>query len=380
MASRKEVYLDYAATTPVNPQVVEAILDCYNHIYGNASSQHYAGRKAKQVLEAARTSIANGLGANTQEVVFTGSGSEADNLAILGVARAYKEKGQHIITTSIEHHAVLETCLFLQQLGYEVTFLSVDDYGRVDPEDLRRSLREDTILVSIMHANNEIGTIQPVSELANIVHECNALFHTDAVQTAGQLPIEVQDLDIDLITLSAHKFYGPKGVGILFVREGVELVPIIHGGSQEKLRRAGTENVPGIVGTAKAFELALQHLDEEATRIRALRDELWARIRSSTPNVRMNGHPLYRLPNNLNVSFKGVEAEGLLLHLSMAGVAASMGSACTSDSIEPSHVIDAIGVPPKWSRGTIRFSLGRLTTMEDVDYTSDVLTQILTKM
>jgi cysteine desulfurase len=378
--TKRQVYLDYAATTPTEPRVLEAMLDFYATTYGNPSSLHFAGRQARQAVDEARLAFAAGLQAAPPEIIFTGSGSEADNLALKGVAQAKKAVGRHIITSSIEHHAVLETCEYLETEDFEITYLPVDKKGMVQPDTLRRALRPDTILVSIMHANNEIGTIQPIAQLAAIAHQADCLFHTDAVQTAGQLAIDVEALDVDLLTLSAHKFYGPKGVGILYVREGVELVPLVHGGAQEQHKRAGTENVPGIVGAARAFELALKNLDMEVARLQQLRDHLWRQISSSQHEVRLNGHPTERLPNNLNISFKGVEAEGVLLRLSLAGVAASMGSACTSESIEPSHVIQAVGLPPEWARGTLRFTLGCHTTESDINYTADVLTQIVADM
>jgi cysteine desulfurase len=374
------IYLDYAATTPTDPAVIEAMRECCATLYGNPSSLHFAGQQARRALDAARQTFAGGLGCQPQEIIFTGSGSEADNLALLGAAQARQHVGRHIITSAIEHHAVLETCACLETLGFEVAVLGVDPMGRVRPDDLRAALRPDTILVSIMHANNEIGTIQPIRELARIAHQGGALFHTDAVQTAGSIPVNVQDLGVDLLALSAHKFYGPKGVGALFVREGTPLVPLIHGGGQEGRRRAGTENVPGIVGAGRAFELALEHQEAEAARLRALRDDLWARIRAGVGEVRLNGHPEERLPNNLHVSFRDLEAEGLLLRLSLAGVAVSMGSACNAESVEPSHVMQALGLPPEWARGALRFSLGRWTTAEEVVCAAEAVVQIASDM
>jgi cysteine desulfurase len=377
---RRQIYLDYAATTPTDPRVVEAMAAYYTAHYGNPSSLHRMGQQARQALDAARATFAAGLGCQPHEIIFTGSGSEADNLALLGVAQARRDAGRHIITSSIEHHAILETCVYLESWGFEVTYLPVDQYGMVQPDDLQRALRPDTILVSIMHANNEIGTIQPIRELVRIAHEGGALFHTDAVQTTGQLRVDVGELGVDLLTLSAHKFYGPKGVGALVVREGVQLVPLIHGGAQERHRRAGTENVPGIAGAARAFELVLEHLDTEAVRLRTLRDDLWQRVAAFGLEVRLNGHPVERLPNNLSVSFKNVEAEGLLLRLSMAGIAASMGSACNSESIEPSHVIRALGLAPEWERGALRLTLGCHTDEDDVACAADSLIQIAAEM
>jgi cysteine desulfurase len=377
---QRPIYLDYAATTPTHPHVVEVMAEYHTAIYGNPSSLHRAGRQARQALDEARATLARGLGCQPGEIIFTGSGSEADNLALAGVAKARQNAGRHLITSCIEHHAVLETCEHLAADGFEITTLPVDADGLVLPDDLRRALRPDTILVSIMHANNEIGTIQPVQELARIAHEGGALFHTDAVQTAGHHWIDIGLMGIDLLTLSAHKFYGPKGVGALVVRDRIDLVPLIHGGAQENHRRAGTENVPGIVGAATAFQLATQHLEREAARLRALRDELWARVQASGVAVRINGHPTERLPNNLNMSFKGVEAEGVLLRLSAAGIAASMGSACNSESIEPSHVIQALGLPSEWARGALRLSLGYPTTADDIARAASILTGIVAEM
>ncbi len=377
---RRQIYLDYAATTPIHPQALEAMLGCASAVYGNPSSLHFAGHAARRALDEARATFAAGLNVQPEEIVFTGSGSEADNLALLGAAQRLQGRGRHVITSCIEHHAVLETCDYLERLGFDVTRLPVDSDGVVQPETLRAALRPDTILVSIMHANNEIGTIQPISALAEIAHEAGALFHTDAVQTAGQIALDVQALGVDLLTLSAHKFYGPKGVGALVVREGVALEPLVHGGSQEGYRRAGTENLPGIVGAAKAFALALDHLDGEALRLAALRDALWQRICEGVPDARLNGHPTRRLPNNLNVSLKDIEAEGMLLRLSMAGVAASMGSACNSESIEPSHVIEALALPPDWARGTLRFTVGCGTTPDDIAQAADHVVHIAADM
>jgi cysteine desulfurase len=357
--------------------VVEAMLPYFSGLYGNPSSLYLAGRQARNAVEAARETIAAGLGARPGEIVFTGSGSEADNLAIRGVMQANRKRGRHLITSAVEHHAVLETCEALAEEGYEISVLPVDGDGRLDPHDLRLALREETVLVSVMHANNEIGTVQPVAELAAVAHSAGALFHTDAVQTAGHLPIDVALMGIDLLSLSAHKFYGPKGMGALYIRDGFALRPLVRGGGQESHRRAGTENVPGIVGTAMAFQLALETLEAEANRLCRLRDDLHARIAASGVAVRLNGHPTERLPNNLNLSFQHVEAEGVLLRLNQAGIYISMGSACTSTSIEPSHVIRAIGVPSEWERGTLRFSLGASNTEADIAETAAVLVRLI---
>ena len=379
--SKKNIYLDYAATTPIHPVVVETMMDCYENTYANPSSLHRSGRQAKQVLEEARSVFAAGLGATqTNEIIFTGSGSEADNLALIGVALTNQGRGKHLITSEIEHHAILHTCEYLAANGFEVSYLPVDEFGFVHPETLKNTLREDTTIVSIMHANNEIGTIQPIAELAEITHEWGAVFHTDAVQTAGQLKINVQDMNVDLLTVSAHKFYGPKGIGALYVRDGINLTPLIHGGGQESHRRAGTENLPGVIGAAKALELALGKIENESARLTELRQELWQRLASDISDIRLNGHPTDRLPNNLNVSFKGIEAEGLILRMSMQGLEASMGSACNSESIEPSHVIRALDIPEDWARGALRVTLGSYTTLQDIADASEIITSIVRDM
>jgi cysteine desulfurase len=299
---------------------------------------------------------------------------------LLGVAQAYGADRRHVITSAIEHHAVLETCAYLETLGFSITYLPVDVYGMVQPDTLQAAMQPDTCLVSIMHANNEIGTIQPVAELAAIAHANGALFHTDAVQTAGQIDIQADCLGVDLLTLSAHKFYGPKGVGVLYVRQGIELVPLIHGGGQEHHHRAGTENVPGIVGAGLAFQLAIDGQAAECSRLAGLRDDLWNRIQAASIEVRLNGHPTERLPNNLNLSFRNVESEGLLLRLSRAGIAASMGSACNAESIEPSHVIKALNLPADWERGGLRLTLGAATTSVDITAAAEALVAIVTEM
>jgi len=380
MTAQRTIYLDYAATTPTRPEVVEAMQTFYTEVYANPSSLHRSGRRAKTALEEARAVFAAGLGAGADEVIFTGGGSEADNLALTGVALANQAKGRHLITSCIEHHAVLHTCRFLESLGFETTYLPVDKYGLVEPQTLEDALRPDTVLVSIMHANNEIGTIQPLEELSRIAHGYGALFHTDAGQTAGHLDTHVLQLGADLLSLSAHKFYGPKGVGVLYVKEGVELVSLVHGGAQEDGRRAGTENLPGIVGAAKAFELALADREKEAARLCGLRDNLWQALSEGIAEIRLNGHPILRLPNNLNVCFKGVEAEGLLLRLSREGIEASMGSACNSESIEPSHVLQAINLPPEWERGALRLTLGCYTTVDDVKLAAEIITANVLEM
>jgi cysteine desulfurase len=381
MKDKKRIYLDYAATTPIHPEVLSVMQETAEKVFGNPSSLHNYGREAKQAIDQARVLIADGLGStNPTEIIFTGGGSEADNLAIIGIALAYQDKGKHIITSCIEHHAVLHACEYLESIGFEVTYLEVDQYGVILPETLDNALRPDTTLVSIMHANNEIGTVQPIDVLAEIAHSREVIFHTDAVQTVGQLPLDINDLKVDLLSISAHKFYGPKGVGALFIREDLKLIPILHGGNQEDGRRAGTENLPGIIGTGKAFQLAVENLTTEPERIQQLNDQLWRRISNAISDARLNGHPEQRLPNNLNVCFKDIEAEGLLLHLNLKGIAASMGSACDSESIDPSHVIRAIKVPVEWERGALRLSLGRNTTPADCEYAAAAIIEIVNKM
>jgi len=363
----QRIYMDYAATTPVRPEVLEAMMPYFSAEFGNASGVYSWSRTAHQALDQARDTVAQILGAQAEEIVFTGGGSESDNLAVKGAALAYRERGRHIITSSVEHHAVLEACHWLESQGFEVTYLPVDGDGLVDPQAVKDALRPDTILVSIMHANNEVGTVQPIAEIGEILRDSKAVFHTDAVQTAGVLDINVDRLHVDLLSLSAHKFYGPKGVGVLYVRKGTKLTPLIHGGGHERRRRAGTENVPGIVGLAKALELSQQERETENARLQALRDKLIAGL-GAIPHTRVNGSRTHRLPNNVNVCFEFIEGESLLLTLDMRGVAASSGSACTSGSLEPSHVLLAMGIPHEIAHGSLRLTLGCGTTEADVDY------------
>lgn len=376
------VYLDHAATTPVDQRVLEAMLPYFSERFGNPSSIHRSGRAALDALDEARDNVAAVLGAGPKEIVFTGGGSEANNLAIKGVALAQRAagKGAHIITSAIEHHAVLHAVEALEAAGFSATILPVDPDGLVDPDDLRAALRPDTALVSIMYANNEIGTIQPIAELGAICREQGVPFHTDAVQAAGALPLNVQSLNVDLLTLSAHKFYGPKGVGVLFVRRATPLLPQINGGGQERRRRAGTENVAGIVGLAMALRLAEEQRESYARVCVALRERLLAGIRARIPMVELNGHPTRRLPNNLNVTFEYVEGESVLLLLDQQGIAASSGSACTSGSLEASHVLLALGLPPERAIGAIRFTVGRATTPHEIDYVLDVLPPVIERL
>jgi len=363
----KRIYMDHAATTPVRPEVLEAMLPYFSAEFGNPSSVYSWGRSARKALEVARDQVAALLGASPNEIVFTAGGSEGANLAIKGVAWADQNRGRHIITSAIEHHAVLDTVLWLETQGFEVTILPVDEYGLVSPAQVEAALRPDTILVSIMHANNEVGTIQPISEIGAIVRRHGARFHTDAVQTAGSLDLKVDALNVDLLSISAHKFYGPKGVGALYVRKGVRLSPHIHGGGQEKRRRSGTENVAGIVGLAKAFELAQAERETEVPRLTRLRDRLIEGLQR-IPNTRVNGSLDSRLPGNVNVCFEYIEGESLLLNLDLRGIAASSGSACTSGSLDPSHVLLAMGLSHEIAHGSLRLTLGRDNTEEDVDF------------
>lgn len=374
-----EIYLDHAATTPLRPEVLEAMLPYFNQEFGNPSSVYGAGRRAHQALDQARDTVADLLGAKSEEIIFTSGGSEAANLAIKGVAWAYQTKGKHIITSAIEHHAVLDAVLWLKQQGFEVTILPVDEEGSVDPQSVKEALRGDTILVSIMHANNEVGTIQPIEEIGAIVRAHGAFFHTDAVQTAGILDLDVAELNVDLLSLSAHKFYGPKGVGALYVRKGVRLDPLIHGGAQEKRRRAGTENVAGIVGLAKAFELAQAERGEVTRHLIQLRDQLLQGLQA-IPHTKVNGSLERRLPNNVNVCFQFIEGESLLLNLDLKGIAGSSGSACTSGSLDPSHVLLAMGLSHEIAHGSLRLTLGRENTQEQVTYVLEEIPSIVERL
>ena len=371
------IYLDYAATAPVLPEVLEAMIPFFVSCYGNPSGIHGTGREARKAVEQARRETAEVLGAESREILFTSGGSESDNLAIQGTAHALREKGKHLITSRIEHPAVLNTCRRLEEEGFRVTYLAPDRTGRISPESVREAMEPDTILVSIMTANNEIGTIQPAAEIGAVCREKGILFHTDAVQAVGLLPVRADRLNADLISLSAHKFHGPKGVGALYVRKGTRLDALICGGSQERGLRAGTENVPGIVGLGKAIRIAEAEREKNAGRIRELRDTLEKRILQAVPDAVVNGDPELRLPNNCHLSFPGVESEALLLRLDLAGIAASGGSACTSGSTEPSHVLKAIGLEDEYIRGSIRLTLGRETTREDTEKTAQVLPEIV---
>lgn len=375
----RQIYLDYAATTPAHPDVVAAMKPYYSEIFGNPSSIHSFGQEAKGAVEAARERVAELIKADPGEVVFTSGGTESDNFAVKGVAFANESKGDHIITTAIEHHAVEAPCEFLKKRGFGVTILPVDGEGLVSCEDVRKAITPKTILISVMHANNEIGTIQPIEEIGRIAKEKNIYFHTDAVQTAGALPIDVNKLNVDLLSMSAHKLYGPKGVGALYIRKGTKMVPFMHGGGQEKNRRGSTENVPGIVGFGKAAELAAAEMPQRTAHLIPLRDKLIKGL-SKIDHIYFNGHPEKRLPNNVSFCFEYVEGESMLLNLDMEGIAASTGSACSSATLEPSHVLLAIGRPHEIAHGSIRFTLGRLTTAEDIDYVLDVFPKIVAKL
>jgi cysteine desulfurase len=374
-----KVYMDHAATTPVDPRVVEAMEPFFSEKYGNPSSLYTLGQEAREAVEEARSRVAKLLNGNRESVIFTSGGTESNNLALKGVAIANRKKGRHIITTKIEHHAVLEPCEWLAKQGFEVTYLPVDKYGLVTPSSLEQALRKDTILVSIMHANNEIGTIEPIAELGEIVKEHGAYFHTDAVQTYGKIPVDVQELNVDLLSLSSHKIYGPKGVGALYVRKGVRLDPLLHGGGHEFRKRSGTENVPGIVGLGKAAEIAGKEMKAEARKLIRLRDRL-IKGALAIENSRLNGHPHKRLPNNANFVFLFVEGESLILELDFYGIAANTGSACSSKTLEPSHVLSAIGLKPEETHGSLRLTLGRQNTGEEVDYVLEVLPKVVDRL
>ena len=377
------IYLDHAATTAVDPRVVEAMLSYWTERYGNASSIYALGREAARAIENARQTVAGVLNCQPQEIIFTGCGSESDNLALRGVAFAqqHKGKGNHIITSAIEHHAIGHTCEQLEKhFGFEVTYLPVDKYAMVDAEDVRRAIRKDTVLISVMTANNEVGTIQPIAEIGKIAREHGIPFHTDAVQAGGTLSLDVNELHVDLLSLSAHKFYGPKGVGVLYVRKGTPLLPVQTGGGHEHQRRAGTENVAGIVGLATALQLAYDHITENNARITALRERLIQGVLERIPDAQLTGHPTQRLPNSASFAFKYIEGESILLNLDMLGICASSGSACTSASLEPSHVLVAMGIPVEVAHGSLRLTLGNENTEEDVDYVLQVLPGIVEKL
>ncbi len=376
----KQIYLDYSATTPVKEEVVREMIPYYTEFYGNPSSLYSVGLEAKSGLETARSRVAELINAQPAEIRFTSCGTEADNWVLEGVADALKEKGNHIITSSIEHHAVLHTCQYLEKHGFEVTYLDVDEEGFVSPEALEAAIKDTTILVSIMMVNNEVGTVEPIKELAAVAKAHNILFHTDAVQALGNVPIDVKELGVDFMSMSAHKIYGPKGVGALYIKRGSRISSYMHGGAQEAKKRAGTENMAGIVGFGKAAQLAMENLDSHISHCTLLRDRLWAKISEAVPDVQLNGSKDKRHPGNLNVSFDYIEGEAILLMLDANGICVSTGSACSSNSLAPSHVLDALGVPVTKMNGTIRFTVGDFTTDEDIDKVVEVLAAIVARL
>lgn len=376
----RKIYLDYAATTPTHPEVIKKMLPFFDQLYGNPSSIYQLAQRAKGQVEEAREKVAALINAGVEEIIFTSGGTEADNMALKGISYANREKGNHIVTSKIEHHAVLNTCRWLEKQGFKITYVDVDRYGMVNLDQLKDSLTDRTILISIMHANNELGTIEPVQEISRIARERGICFHTDAVQTVGKLPVDVKELGVDLLSLSAHKIYGPKGTGALYIRKGVKISPLIHGGHHERGKRAGTENVPGIVGLGKACEIAAEQMAAEEEKLESLRDRLYEGLCKRIDEVVLNTHPRRRLPGVLNICVKYVEGESMLINLDLEGIYASSGSACTSGSLEPSHVLLAIGIPPEVSHGSLRFSLGRETMREDIERVIEVLPSIVEKL
>lgn len=382
MTSLKQIYMDNAGTTQMRQEVLDEMIPYFIDKFGNPSTIYYYGREAKAALEDSREKIAQLINADPMEIFFTSGGTESNNWALRGVTAANKKKGNHIITSSIEHHAVLHTCEDLERQGFQVTYIPVDKDGLVDANHVINAITENTILVSIMHANNEIGTIQPIEEIVKLVKQKNPkiLFHTDAVQTVGKIPVDVKDLGVDLLSMSGHKIYGPKGVGALYIKKGTRIAPFITGGAQERNRRAGTENIPGIVGFGKAAELAKEELKQQHDKLINLRDKLIKGILDKVPYTRLNGHPSLRLPNNVNISFEFIEGEAMLLNLDMKGICASSGSACTSGSLEPSHVLLGIGLPHEIAHGSLRLTLGRNNSEEEVDYVLEVLPNIVGRL
>lgn len=376
----KRIYLDHASTTPVHPDVVKAMLPYFNKFPGNPSNIHLPGTEARAAIEEARGKVATLIGAGKDEIVFTSGGTEADNLAIKGIAFANETRGNHIVTTAIEHPAVLESCKFLQERGFTVTYLPVDSYGLVDTEDIKRAITDKTMLISVMHANNEVGTIEPIAEISKIARQKSIYFHTDAVQTSGHIPLDVNDLGVDLLSISAHKLYGPKGVGALYIRKNTNIVPFIHGGEQERGLRASTENVPSIVGFGTAAAIAREGLEDEVKHLVHLRNKLIEGLLNNIEGIQLNGHPSQRLPNNINVSIKFTEGEAMLRNLDRAGIAASTGSACSSGKQEPSHVLLAMGAPCGPNFGSLRFTLGRDNTEKEIDRVLEILPSIVNKL
>ena len=376
----KVIYLDHASTTPADPEVVAAMLPWHSEEFGNPSSLYSLGLTAADAVQQARESIAQTIGAEADEIYFTSGGTESDNWAVLGVAHAKREKGNHIITSKIEHHAILEPCHFLEKQGFEVTYLDVDQYGLVDPDDVRKAITDRTTLITVMHANNEIGTIEPVEEIGAIAREKGIHFHTDAVQTVGRIPVNVVDIKADSLALSGHKFYGPKGVGVMYIRKGARVQPFMLGGGQERGKRPGTHNLPGIVGLGKAVELMTTEMEPLAMCLTRQRDRLTSGILESIPDTRLNGHPTKRLPNNVNVSVAGIEGESMIMLLNAKGICASTGSACTSDSLEPSHVLLAIGLPHELAHASLRLTLGKCIIEHHIDYVLETLPGIVNRL
>ncbi|OHW63013.1 cysteine desulfurase IscS [Andreesenia angusta] len=376
----KQVYMDNAATTKMKKEVLDEMMPYFTEQYGNPSSIYRVGRESKKAVEEAREKVAKALGAKAKEIYFTSGGTESDNWAVKGVAYANKDKGNHIITTVIEHHAVLHTCKYLEKQGFEVTYLGVDEHGLIDLTELEKAIKDETILISIMYANNEIGTVQPIAEIGKIAKAKGVYFHTDAVQAVGSVEIDLENSDIDMLSLSGHKIYGPKGIGALYIKQGTKIHPFIHGGSQEKNRRAGTENIAYMVGLGKAIEMATADIDGHNKEIMALRDGLIQRINDKIDYVKLNGHPEKRLPGNVNFSFEFIEGEALLLSLDMVGIAGSSGSACTSGSLDPSHVLLAIGLPHEIAHGSLRLSIGDFNSEEELDYVVDNLAEIVQRL
>ena len=374
----KLIYLDNAATTQVYPEVLDAMLPYFTEHYGNPSAIYSFAGESKKAVDEARANVADLINARPEDIYFTGGGSESDNWALKATAEAYESKGKHIITSKIEHHAILHTCAYLEQKGYEVTYLDVDEDGKISLEELEKAIRPDTILISIMSANNEIGTIQPIKEIGKIAHDHGVLFHTDAVQAFGHIPIDVEEMNIDMLSASGHKINGPKGIGVMYIRKGVKIRSFIHGGAQERKRRAGTHNVPGIVGIGTAAKLAKENMEERSAKEIALRDHLIERILKEIPYTRLNGHRTDRLPNNANFCFRFIEGESMLILLDQAGICGSSGSACTSGSLDPSHVLLAIGLPHEVAHGSLRLSLSEYNTQEEVDYVLEELPKIVT--
>lgn len=376
----KTIYLDHNATTPLREEVLAAMTEIYRGVIGNPSSVHFLGRQARRLLETARERVAETIGARPEEIVFTGGGTEADNLAIQGIAYAYRSRGEHIITSAIEHAAVLSTCRYLEKEGFSVTYLPVNGEGLVEPAELEEAIRPETILISVMTANNETGVIQPVGEIKKISRSRKIPFHTDAIQGLGKIPLSVEEMGVDLMSLSGHKVYGPQGVGALYIRKGTRVRPLTYGGHHERAKRPGTENLAGIVGFGEACRLAVEELGSEADRLRLLRDRLCSEVRGKIPRVKLNGAPDRRLPNTVNLSFEYVEGEGILLGLEARGIAAATGSACSSGELAPSHVLNAMGVEAALAQGSVRFSLGRENTLEDILFTVEALVPVVRRL